>query len=60
MDHRTRKYSSLTLYGRLLTEARPYWPHVLAFIDAMPRAPASVEVTPTLEDSLVPTAALED
>jgi ATP-binding cassette, subfamily B, bacterial len=32
MDRQTRKYSSFTLYRRLLAEARPYWPHVLAFL----------------------------
>lgn len=25
---RTRPYSSLALYGRLLEQARPYWPHI--------------------------------
>jgi ATP-binding cassette subfamily B protein len=27
-----RKYSRLTLCGRLIAQARPYWPHVLAFL----------------------------
>ena len=32
IDRPQKKYGSLTLYGRLLLEARPYWPHVLAFL----------------------------
>jgi len=28
----TRKYGSITLYRRLLGEARPYWPHTTAFL----------------------------
>jgi ATP-binding cassette subfamily B protein len=32
MDPQPRKYGSLKLYGRLLLEARPYWPHVLGFM----------------------------
>ena len=31
-DKHTRKYSSLTIYGRLIAQARPYWVHVSAFL----------------------------
>ena len=32
MEQRTRKYGTLTIYGRLALQARPYWPHVLGFL----------------------------
>ena len=32
MSKKSPRYGSLTLYGRLLAEARPYWPHVIAFL----------------------------
>src|SRR5437867_3771296 len=32
MEEQSRKYGSLTLYRRLILEARPYWSHVLAFL----------------------------
>ncbi|HZN64183.1 MAG TPA: ABC transporter ATP-binding protein [Tepidisphaeraceae bacterium] len=32
MSKKPPRYGSLTLYGRLLAEARPYWPHVIAFL----------------------------
>jgi ATP-binding cassette subfamily B protein len=32
MGPQTRKYSTLTLYCRLLAEARPYWPHVFGYL----------------------------
>src|SRR5213594_3033626 len=32
MEGQLRKYGTLTLYRRLILEARPYWPHVLAFL----------------------------
>jgi ATP-binding cassette subfamily B protein len=32
VDGPTRQYGTLTLYRRLLAEARPYWPHVVAYL----------------------------
>lgn len=32
MDGKTREYGTLTLYRRLVVEARPYWGHVLAYL----------------------------
>jgi ATP-binding cassette subfamily B protein len=32
MDGQTREYRTLALYRRLLAEARPYWPHILAYL----------------------------
>jgi ATP-binding cassette subfamily B protein len=32
MEGQARKYGSLTLYRRLILEARPYWPHVLGYV----------------------------
>src|SRR6476659_7374372 len=32
MDAKTREYGALTLYRRLVAEARPYWPHTLAYL----------------------------
>ena len=32
MEGQARKYGTLSLYRRLILEARPYWPHVLGFL----------------------------
>ena len=32
MSRSPTKYGSMTLYRRLLAQARPYWPHVLAYL----------------------------
>jgi ATP-binding cassette subfamily B protein len=32
MDPQGRRYGTLTLYRRLLIEARPYWPHVFGYL----------------------------
>jgi ATP-binding cassette subfamily B protein len=32
MEGQARKYGSMTLYRRLILEARPYWPHILGYM----------------------------
>ncbi|HEV8379251.1 MAG TPA: ABC transporter ATP-binding protein [Tepidisphaeraceae bacterium] len=32
MEGQPRKYGSLTLYRRLILEARPYWPHIVGYL----------------------------
>ena len=32
MEKQRKKYSTLALYGRLILQARAYWPHVVAFL----------------------------
>jgi ATP-binding cassette subfamily B protein len=32
MDYQPRRHGSLALYGRLIVQARPYWPHVCGYL----------------------------